>query len=261
MANYQTITTEIDDRGIAFVTLNRGAIHNAFNPLMIQELSLTFTNLGTKDSVRVIILTGDGRSFSAGADINYMKASQAFSYEENHRDASKLENLFYSIYSTPKPVVGRINGSAIGGGIGLVAACDIAIAIERARFAFSEVNLGILPAVISPYVIQKIGLSHARRYFLTGERFTAQRALEIGLVQEVVKDTLLLDQKLEEIVTSLLMSSPAAIKEGKHLLEKNSTMEFETLRKYCIDVITEIRTSEEGKEGLTAFLEKRKARW
>ena len=261
MTEYQTITTEIDDQGVAIVTLNRGAIHNAFNSLMIQELSHTFTNLGTKDSVRVIILTGDGRSFSAGADINYMKASQAFSYEENHRDASQLENLFYIIYSTPKPVVGRINGSAIGGGIGLVAACDIAIAIERAKFAFSEVNLGILPAVISPYVIQKIGFSHARRYFLTGERFTAQRALEIGLVQEVATEESLLDQKLEEIVTSLLMSSPAAIKEGKRLLEKNWTKEFESLRKYCIDLITKIRTSEEGKKGLMAFLEKRKARW
>ncbi|MFW9856271.1 MAG: enoyl-CoA hydratase-related protein [Candidatus Thorarchaeota archaeon] len=261
MTFFQTIKMEIIDQGIARIALGRGDIHNAFDSRMIQELTQVFTDLGTKESIRVIILTGEGRSFSAGADINYMKKSQTYSYEDNYNDAVRLENLFHTIYSSPKPVVGRINGSAIGGGIGLVSSCDIAVAVERAKFAFSEVNLGILPAVISPYVIQKIGFSHARRYFLTGELFIAQRALEIGLIQELASDEKSLDAKVTEIIDNLLTSGPVAIKEIKKLLKENWIMDLDSLREYCIEAIATIRTSDEGKEGLAAFLEKRDSYW
>ncbi|MFW9778121.1 MAG: enoyl-CoA hydratase-related protein [Candidatus Heimdallarchaeota archaeon] len=261
MTSFDTIKLKISDRGIARITLNRGDIHNAFDSRMIQELTQVFTDLAEKTIIRIIILTGEGRSFSAGADINYMKKSQNYSYQENYDDAARLENLFHTIYSSPKPVVCRINGSAIGGGIGLVSSCDIAVAVVRAKFAFSEVNLGILPAVISPYVIQKIGFSYARRYFLTGERFTAQRALEIGLIQELASDEKNLDIKVNEIVDNLLTSGPVAIKEVKKLLKQNWVMDLHSLRKYCIEAIAAIRTSDEGREGLAAFLEKRDSYW
>jgi methylglutaconyl-CoA hydratase len=260
MTKYETISTEIKDH-VCTITLNRAHVHNAFNPVMITELTTEFLNQSTNPSVRVIILTGEGKSFSAGADLGYMQSSKEFTIEENQEDARNLEKLFHTIYQTPKPIVGRINGAAFGGGVGLVSLCDISITIERAIFAFSEVNLGIMPAVISPYVISKIGMSQATRYFLTGERFSAETALKIGLIHEITPSISELDQKLEEIIVNLLASGPSAMAQIKIMLDKNRTETFEVLRPILIDSIAQIRTSPEGKEGLNAFLGKRDPKW
>ncbi len=260
LKSYETILRE-DIGYTAIVTLNRPEVHNAFNPLMIEELTTIFKYLGNDTTVRAIILTGKGKSFSAGADIKYMQRSKDFSYEENREDAFSLEQLFNTIYLSPKPVIGRINGAAFGGGIGLISVCDIVLAVKTAKMAFSEVNLGILPAVISPYVIPKIGFSNAARFFLSGERFDAIKAHKIGLIHELVSDITELDQKIADILDQLLISSPAAMASIKQLLARNRDMEFQELRKYCISQIAELRTSDEGKEGLKAFLEKRSAKW
>ncbi len=259
MTSYETILIEAIDH-VAIVTLNRTEVHNAFNSVMIRELTSAFRDLGNDPEIRIIVLTGAGRSFSAGADLNYMRASKDFSYEENREDAVQLEQLFNTIYSTPKPVVGKINGAAFGGGVGLIASCDIAIAIEKAKFAFSEVNLGIMPAVISPYVVPKIG-AKARRYFLTGERFDANTAKQMGLIHEVALDVNELDQRVADVIDQLLSSSPAAVAQIKLLLEKNRDTNLEELRPYCVEAISKIRTTSEGKEGLNAFLEKCPANW
>ncbi|UCG90810.1 MAG: enoyl-CoA hydratase/isomerase family protein [Candidatus Heimdallarchaeota archaeon] len=250
-----------DINHVAIVTLNRPKVHNAFNPIMIEELTTIFKYLGNDTTIRAIVLTGEGKSFSAGADIKYMQESKDFSYEENHEDAHRLEQLFNTIYLTPKPVIGRINGAAFGGGIGLISVCDIVIAVKTAKMAFSEVNLGILPAVISPYVIPKIGFTNASRFFLSGERFNAIKAHEIGLIHELANDIPDLDQKIADILDQLFTSSPAAMASIKRLLVRNRDTEFQELRKYCISQIAELRTSDEGKEGLIAFLEKRPAEW
>jgi methylglutaconyl-CoA hydratase len=257
---YETINTETIDH-TTIVKLTRPEVHNAFNPTMIEELTTVFKYLGNDPTVRAIVLTGEGKSFSAGADIKYMQTSKDFSYEENHEDAFRLEQLFNTIYLTPKPIIGRINGAAFGGGIGLISVCDIVIAVKTAKMAFSEVNLGILPAVISPYVIQKIGFSNATRFFLSGERFDAVKAYEIGLIHELSNDIPELDQKIADILDQLLASSPGAMASIKSLIARNRDTEFQELRKYCINQIAELRTSEEGKEGLNAFLEKRLANW
>lgn len=260
MKSYETILRE-DIGHTAFVTLNRPEVHNAFNPLMIEELTTIFKYLGNDATVRAILLTGKGKSFSAGADIKYMQKSKDFSYEENLDDANRLELLFNTIYLTPKPVIGRINGAAFGGGIGLISVCDIVVSVKTAKMAFSEVNLGILPAVISPYVISKIGFSNAARFFLSGERFDAIKAHSIGLIHELANDESELDQKVADLLDQILSSSPAAMANIKQLLARNRDTEFQELRKYCISQIAELRTSDEGKEGLKAFLEKRPAKW
>ena len=260
MKEYETIISE-EHNHVCIITLSRADVHNAFNPVMIAELTNEFANQSKNLKIRVIILTGDGKSFSAGADLGYMQTSKDFTIKENVKDAVNLEKLFHTIYKSPKPVVGKINGAAFGGGVGLVALCDIAIAIDRSIFAFSEVNLGIMPAVISPYVIPKIGFSAATRYFLTGERFTAETAREIGLIHEVATDASDLDQKVTTIINHLLASSPSAIAQIKEILHKNRIEDFEPLRSYLIDKIAHIRISPEGKEGLRAFLEKRSPKW
>ncbi|WP_455463421.1 enoyl-CoA hydratase-related protein [Candidatus Hodarchaeum mangrovi] len=260
MQKYETIKVKISNYA-AVVTLSRPEIHNAFNSLMIEELTTAFKLLENDEEVRVIVLTGKGKSFSAGADVNYMRESKEFTYEENEDDALRLEELFYTIYKTPKPVIGRINGSAFGGGIGLISVCDISLIVKNAKLAFSEVNLGILPAVISPYIISKIGFSNATRFFLTGERFDGQKALDIGLVHEIAENLEELDLKLTEIINHLFNSSPAAMKSIKEVLNQNRGSELKNIREYCIKKIAEVRTSDEGKEGLTAFVEKRSPRW
>jgi len=260
VTKYETISSEIKDH-VCIITLNRAHVHNAFNPVMISELTSEFLNQSTNPLTRVIILTGEGKSFSAGADLGYMQSSKDFTIDENQKDARNLEKLFHTIYETPKPIVGRINGAAFGGGVGLVSLCDISIAVEKAIFAFSEVNLGIMPAVISPYVIPKIGVSQATRYFLTGERFSAETALKIGLIHEIAPSISELDQKLDEVLVNLLASGPSAMAQIKKILDKNRTETLDVLRPYLIDSIAQIRTSPEGKEGLNAFLEKRDPKW
>jgi methylglutaconyl-CoA hydratase len=222
---------------------------NAFDAGLIDELAAAFSAVG---DVRAVLLTGDGPSFSAGADVEWMRSSVDLSYEENVADALRLRSMLDAIDGCPVPVVGRVQGHALGGGCGLVACCDIVVAEPGAVFAFSEVKLGIVPAVISPFALAKIGPSAARRWFVTGERFTADVALRIGLIHEVADD---LDAAVEAVLAELLSAAPVAARAAKELARGALTAE-ETARR-----IAAHRTGEEGQEGLRAFLEKRPARW
>jgi methylglutaconyl-CoA hydratase len=248
------------DGPLATVLMNRPAVHNAFNPQMIAELIETFRALGTEDGVRVVVLAGSGRSFCAGADVTYMRAMSAFGEAENIADAERLAGLFAAIQDCPKPVIARVQGLALGGGAGLVAAADIVVAEQEAQFGFTEAVLGIVPAVISPFVLAKIGPGAARELFLTGERFSAQRAYEIGLVQHVVfADGL--DAKVAERVEKLLVAAPGSQAVVKQLLPQVS---YRTPAEACdltARTIAAKRVGAEGQEGLKAFLEKRKPNW
>jgi len=259
MSNYKTVIFEIKDL-VANVVLNRPEVHNAFNEVMIKELTEIFEKLSKNDSIRVVVLTGNGKSFCAGADLNWMKKVINYSYEENFDDSFKLAELFYLIYSLPKPTIAKVNGSAIGGGTGLVSVCDIVIASENAKFSLSEVKLGLVPACISPYVVRRIGESKAREFFLTGERLTAEKAQKIGLVNEVVPPEDL-DKKVDEKTKQLISSGPEALKWCKELLEKIPLMNLDLASSYTAEVIAKLRISNEGQEGMNAFLEKRKPRW
>ena len=261
MTTYTHISVErsFQDK-LATVTMQRAAVHNAFNAQLIVDLGTAFSDLRTDEQLHAVVLTGDGPSFSAGADLNIMKASATFTQEENLNDALHLADLFDSINTFPCPVVARVNGTAMGGGVGLVSVCDIVIAAESARFAFSEVKLGIAPAVISPYVVRKIGETHARVLFVTGERFSAARAKEIGLVH-VVAPLAELDDAVEKIVRELLSSAPQAIRACKALALNVGHMDHDTVRRYTAETIARLRVSEEGQEGLRSFLEKRKPMW
>lgn len=259
MSKYQTVIFEKQD-AVANVILNRPEVHNAFNEVMIKELTEVFEKISKDEHIRVVVLTGEGKSFCAGADLNWMKKVIDFSYEENFDDSFKLAQLFYLIYSLPKPTIAKVNGSAIGGGTGLVSVCDIVIASENAKFSLSEVKLGLVPACISPYVIRRMGESRCREFFLTGERLSAEKALKFGLVNEVVpsKD---LDKAVDEKVKQLISSGPEALKCCKELLERVSLMNFDLATSYTAEVIAKLRISDEGQEGMNAFLEKRKPKW
>ena len=245
---------------IAHVTLRRPEVHNAFNAQIVEELTTAFTQLRTNEHLHAIVLTGDGPSFSAGADLRGMKSAADVSEEENLNDALRLADLLHLINTTPCAVVGRINGTAMGGGVGLVSVCDIVIAAENAKFAFSEVKLGIAPAVISPYVVRKIGEANARRLFLTGERFSAAHARDIGLVHSVVPREQL-DESVEKVLGELLTSGPQAIRACKTLALTVGNMDDETARRTTAQTIARLRVGAEGQEGLRAFLEKRKPEW
>ena len=245
---------------IATITMRRPEVHNAFNAQLLQDLQAAFTDLRTDTHLHAVVLTGEGPSFSAGADIGTMKDAAAFTKEQNMGDALRLANLFDTINSFPCPVVARVNGAAMGGGAGLVSVCDIVIAVESAKLAFSEVKLGIAPAVISPYVIRKIGETHARVLFVTGERFSAARAREIGLVHIVVSAEEL-DAAVEKTLRELLSSGPQAMHACKILASSVGRMEKGEARFYTTKTIAELRVSEEGQEGLRSFLEKRKPNW
>ena len=252
---------EVEHAGaVATVRLQRAEVHNAFNARMIGELMTCFEMLADDTTVRAVILTGTGRSFCAGADIQWMQASLDFTYDENIADADRLAAMYEAINTLPKPLIGRINGAAIGGGAGLVACCDVAIAVEHAVFGFGEVRLGILPAVIARYVVPTIGPSHARALFVTGARFSAARAAEIGLVHQVVAvDTL--DTAVTEVVADVLRSGPAATGRAKALVEAMITLPPEERRAYSVRAIAEARMSPEGQAGLQAFLRKAPPPW
>jgi methylglutaconyl-CoA hydratase len=254
------ITVETN-RGVATVTLNRPESHNALTPEMITELTAIFRRLGAEGGVRVIVLSGAGRSFCAGADLGAMRAAADFTFDENVADGEAIFELMLAVNECPRPVVARINGAAIGGGVGLVACCDIAVAVERAVFAFSEVRLGILPAVISPFVLAKIGPSAARELFLTGERFSAARAREIGLVHHVTPDESALDEKVRERVEALLQAAPGAQAAAKALIREAAWAPPEEMRAFTSRLIAERRASDEGREGMSSFLEKRPPSW
>jgi methylglutaconyl-CoA hydratase len=256
---YETLLWEVDERGVGRITLNRPEVHNAFNQVMLQEL-IDVLEAATEQDVRMVVLTGSGRSFSAGADLNWMQQVLHFNYEQNLASSRKVSACFSSLYSFPRPTVAMVNGAAIGGGVGLVAACDISIAANRARFSLSEVTLGLVPACISPYVLKRIGEGRCRELFLSGERFDAQKAREIGLVNGVVElgD---LPAAVESIVSRLLAGGPEAQKTAKELLTKVSEMDLEAAAEYTAEVIASLRVSPEGQEGMTAFLEKRLPAW
>lgn len=256
---FKTILYEVIDKK-ANVILNRPEIHNAFNDLMIQELNAVFEQIADNKDIRVVVLTGRGKSFCAGADLNWMRRVRDYTYDDNLKESLDLAEMLYKIYVSPKPVIGRINGTAIGGGTGLVAVCDIAVAVERAKFSFSEVKLGLIPACISPYVLKKCGEGRCREFFLTGERLTAEKAFAAGLINQVTTPDRL-DNVIEKITEKLISSGPEAISKCKELLRNVSEMSFSKARKYTAEVIAGLRISDEGQEGMAAFLEKRKPGW
>lgn len=255
-----TTVTMTQKAGIARITLNRPEVHNAFNEILIAELQSALRDAEADSSVRAVVLAGEGKSFCAGADLQWMQKQKDFSYEENLGDALELSKLLETLYSLGKPTLARVQGAAIGGGTGLVAACDIAIASERARFSLSEVKLGLVPACISPYVLKKLGESAAREYFLTGERIGAEKAREIGLVREVVGPEEL-DSAIERRLELLATSGPAALRVCKELLDRVPQQNLAEANRYTAEVIAKLRVSEEGQEGMAAFFEKRKPNW
>lgn len=257
--SYKTLLVN-EAEGILSVTLNRPDVHNAFNDELIAEAIDLFSNIDV-ESTRAVVLKGTGKNFCAGADLNWMSRMVEYSRDENIRDSSRLAKMYALMNECPVPIVGRIQGAAIGGGVGLVSVCDIAIALEGTQFGLSEVKLGILPAVISPYVIAKIGETHARALFLTGERFDTERALRIGLVHRVADTTEALDAAVYESITQLKTSGPEAVRACKKLIAHVASHELADAIPYTIEAIAERRTSDEGQEGMKAFLSKGLASW
>lgn len=260
MTTYQTLDVTVLDT-VATITLNRPDVRNAFNEHVIAEIALAFDELGRNEIVRAIVLAANGPAFCAGADLNWMKKMAGYSHSENHDDAMRLADMLRTIYLCPKPVVAKVQGDCYAGGMGLVAACDIAVAAEPANFCLSEVKLGLIPATISPYVIKAMGENAARRYFLTAERFGAQEAKRIGFVHEVVAPEAL-DTCVAGIVKSLVTNSPNAVREAKALVRDIAGQPVtDALLQDTAGRIANIRASEEGREGVASFLEKRKPSW
>jgi len=253
------VAIEMNKHGVACVRLNRPEVHNALNDVVIQELHDAFDMLGRHKDVRVIVLTGAGKSFSAGADLTWMQRAAARSEEENQADAVRLAHMFDILNTCPKPVLGLVNGAALGGGVGLAACCDIVVAATGAVFGLTEVRLGLIPATISPYVTARIGATQARRFMLTAERFDATTAKAIGLVHEVADD---IDAAARPILDALLASGPEAMADTKRLIRdvagRPLTGELRTL---TAERIAARRASDEGREGMAAFLDKRKPNW
>jgi methylglutaconyl-CoA hydratase len=261
MTAYNTVELEIDTNRIATVSLNRPDKNNAFNAQMISELISVFHALANESQVRFMILRGRGSHFSAGADLSWMQASAALDYAANLKDAHKLGELMSLLHSLPFPTIAVVHGGAFGGAVGLTACCDIAIGTPDAVFSLSEVRIGLVPGVISPYVVKAIGERATRRYALTGERFSGIRAREIGLLAETYEATEL-DAAVEQWVESLLPNGPQAMRSCKALLQRvgDGTLRPD-LRQFTEEAIAAIRISAEGQEGLNAFLQKRKPSW
>jgi methylglutaconyl-CoA hydratase len=258
--DYQTLTITIADT-VATVTLNRPEVRNAFNEHTIAELALAFDELGRNELVRAIVLAANGPAFCAGADLNWMKKMAGYSYAENTADALKLADMLRTIYLCPKPVVAKVQGDCYAGGMGLAAACDIVVAAEEANFCLSEVKLGLIPGTISPYVIKAMGENASRRYFLTAERFSAREAHRIGFAHEVVAADAL-DAQVAAIVKALVSNSPNAVAQAKVLVRDIVGQEVsDTLLADTAERIASIRASQEGREGVASFLEKRKPSW
>lgn len=256
---YTTIKYEVHDN-VGRLTFNRPEIHNAFNSTLIQEMLHLFGEIEKDKRLRLVVLTGEGKSFCAGADLNWMKAVVNQSFEENLAESNQLAELLYTVYTFKRPVIGRINGAAIGGGTGFVAVCDIAIAARSAKFSFSEVKIGVVPACIGPYVIKKMGEGKARELFITGERMNAQRAFEVGLVSKVVEDEVL-DEEVNRLIESILSSGPEAVGVAKKLVSEVPGMPPEEFKPFTAEMIARLRLSQEGQEGMNAFLSKRPPNW
>lgn len=255
------VSTDIDGP-VAVVTLNRPDKHNAFDDSLIADLTANFKSLDANAAVRVVVLSAAGKSFSAGADLNWMKRMAGYSEEENFRDASALAGLMSTLHGLSKPTIARVQGAAYGGGVGLIACCDMAVGTHEAAFALSEVRIGLIPAAISPYVIAAIGERAAHRYFLTGERFDAAEAFRLGLLSELLPTEDTMDEKIETLIGAILSSSPAAISEAKQLIAAvvhqtlNEKLSADTAKR-----IARVRSSADGKEGVGAFLDKRNPNW
>ena len=257
---YQTLALAVDKQ-VATVTLNRAEVRNAFNETGIAEVTAVFVRLANDPNVRVVVLAANGPAFCAGADLNWMRRMAGYSHAENLADASQLAAMMWAIDLCGKPVIARVQGDAYAGGIGLVAAADIAVAVEGAHFCLSETRIGLIPATISPYVIRAIGPAAARRYFLTAERFSAGEAYRLGLVHEVTTAEAL-DDTVTGIVRALLAASPHAIGEAKRLIRDVAGKPIDdVLIADTVGRIADIRVCADGREGIASFLEKRKPGW
>jgi len=251
----------IDKRGVATVTLNQPEIHNAFDDKLIVQLTDIFSRINQNKDVRVMVLAAAGKSFSAGADLNWMQRMATYSYEQNLADANALAKMFFILNTMDKPTIAKVQGAAFGGAVGLVACCDMAIGSKLSKFCLSEVKLGLIPATISPYVIDALGARIARRYFVTAEVFSATRARRLGLLSEAVVEEEL-DSTIENLIQHILKNSPAAIKEAKQLIfEVQNKPISDNLIAITSEKIAQLRVSEQGQEGLNAFLQKRRANW
>ncbi len=247
--------------GVATLLLNRPEVRNAFNDDVIAEFTQAFGELGGREDVRCVVLAAAGQAFCAGADLNWMRRMADYTHAENLADAAQLAEMLRVIYECPKPTIARIQGDVYAGGVGLVAVCDVAVSVDAANFCLSEVRLGLIPATISPYVIRAMGARAAHRYFLTAERFDAQEAQRIGFVHSVVAADAL-DARVAEITQALVNASPAAVKACKQLLQDVAGREISAgLIHRTVQGIADIRASEEGREGVQSFLQKRKPSW
>ena len=255
-----TLKTEIKN-GILTITLNRPEVRNAFNDELILELKKTFDDISARDDVRAVILAGEGPVFCAGGDLKWMKDSLILQERDNLEDTRRLAKMFDTVNQCPKPVVGLVQGAAIGGGVGLVSVCDYVIASQEATFSLAEVRVGIIPACIGPFVMAKIGETHARAYFISAERFNAVRAREIGLIHEVVATPADLLGAAHRIAKNLAQGGPKAIAAAKLLIGDLRSMERESALEYVAQTLAELRVTPEAQEGLKAFLEKRKPNW
>jgi len=259
--NYKFLETTLIAPDIIQIALNRPDLHNAFNEDLIAELTDIGLKLQNNTDVRIVILTGNGKSFCAGADLNWMKKSKDFTYEENMQDSMNLGKMFHVLDQLPQAVIGKINGAAIGGGTGLVSICDISVGLSRAKFGFSEVNLGLIPAVISPFVINKIDFRNAREFFITGERFTGQTAQAIGLLNYIVESEQELNDKVTYLINQIYASGPSAVKASKQLINDLRNLDMDKMLDLTAKKIASIRTGPEAQEGISSFLEKRKPNW
>jgi len=254
-----TLLVDTDNRGICTLTLNRPDKHNAFDNELISAFITILEKIETDRNIRVVILTGTGDTFSSGADLNWMKSMITFTKKQNIDDAKQLAKLMKLLYTLGKPTVAKINGPAFGGALGLISCCDFAIASSKAIFAFTEVKLGLVPAVISPYIINAIGCRLANQLFLTAETISINEAMEFGLIDEAV-DIEYLDETVITYVEQLLIGGPEAQMQCKQLTRKLSNFPA-NIEKYTTELIATVRTSKEGQEGLNSFLEKRKPHW
>jgi methylglutaconyl-CoA hydratase len=246
---------------VAVVALARPDVHNAFDETLIAELTRTLAALDADPGVRVVVLAGQGRSFCAGADLNWMQRMAGYGHAENLADAGTLANMLATLDRMAKPTIARVHGAAYGGGVGLVACCDIAIAAQEATFALSEAKLGLIPATIGPYVVAAIGARQARRYFLSAERFTAAEALRIGLVHDVVPGDAI-DERLDTLIDALLVAGPRAQAESKALIRSVAARRIDdAVIADTVEWIAGVRASPEGREGVAAFLERRRPSW
>lgn len=263
--NFEALKVTRDARGVLTVALNRPDVRNAFNDVVIRELHQVFAEMAPAKETRVVVIKGEGQAFCAGGDLNWMKKAIHFDYSENLRDTRELAKMFALMNECPKPVIGLVHGAAIGGGVGLVSVCDIAIASKETQFSLSEVRLGIVPACIGPFVVAKIGASHARGLFMSAERFDASKAQAIGLVHETVADPAALEAACERVLGNVLQCGPNAMATAKRLVLELSWPEkrdqHDDPLEFVAKMLADLRISDEGQEGVKAFLEKRKPAW